>query len=180
MRKSNSLFFISVFVILNLNSLGRGIENPPDGDSIDHAQEQLQLCFLYSNMLGFNIDYVGNPRLYEGVNEWLGTPYRYSGSSKRGVDCSGLVCLLYKDCYGKELTGCASDIYKNSQQISRSELQEGDLVFFKIRKKQISHVGVYLGQNRFVHASLQNGVIVSTLDDPYYKKYFYRAGRIKP
>ncbi len=180
MRKSNFLFFISLVIFLNIKCLGRGTDTLSESASADPAQEQLQLCFIYSNLLGFNIDHVDNPRLYEGVNEWLGTPYRYSGNTRKGVDCSGLVCELYKDCYGKVLTGCASDMYKNSEQISRSELREGDLVFFKIRKKRISHVGVYLGQNRFVHASLQNGVIVSNLDDPYYEKYFYRAGRIKP
>jgi lipoprotein Spr len=177
MRNLVFLFFILLFLLgFALNTKGGG----DNKDSIDKEQIQLQLCFIYSNMLGFNIDRVENPLLYEGVNKWLGTPYRFSGNSKKGVDCSGLVCVLYKDCYGKDVSGCASDIYKSTHQISRSELREGDLVFFRIKKKRITHVGLYLGQNRFVHASLQNGVIVSNLDDPYYSKYFYRAGRINP
>lgn len=174
------LFLVSFCATLQLNVSVAGSASKTLNDSIDHEQEQLQWCFIYSNLLGFNISHVDNPKLYEGVSDWLGTPYRYSGSSKKGVDCSSLVCELYKVCYDHQLNGCASDIYKGSKPISRSELREGDLVFFKIRKKRISHVGIYLGQNRFVHASLQNGVIVSNLDDPYYEKYFYRAGRINP
>ena len=147
--------------------------------SIDQEQQQLQWCFIYSNMLGYNITYIINPRLYQNIGEWLGTPYKYSGSKKAGVDCSGLVSVLYKECYNMELEGCASDLFKKSEPIKRSELREGDLVFFKIKKKRISHVGIYLEQNRFVHTSLQNGVIVSNLEDPYYKKYFFKGGRIK-
>jgi lipoprotein Spr len=177
MKNRCFLFFISMLMI-GFAFIAKGESNTKD--TIDEEQTQLQLCFIYSNMLGFNIDRVENPLLYQGVNDWLGTPYRFSGNSKKGVDCSGLVCVLYKDCYGKDVTGCANDIYKSTHQIKRSDLREGDLVFFRIKKKRITHVGLYLGHNRFVHASLQNGVIVSNLDDPYYNKYFYRAGRINP
>jgi lipoprotein Spr len=174
------LFLFSIFATFQLHSAAAAIALTAENDSVDHEQEQLQWCFVYSNLLGFNIPHINNPKLYEGVSDWLGTPYRYSGNSKKGIDCSSLVCELYKDCYNHRLSGCASDIFKDAEPISRSELREGDLVFFKIGKKSISHVGIYLGQNRFVHASLQNGVIVSNLDDPYYDKYFYKAGRINP
>lgn len=148
-------------------------------DSVDREQQQLKWCFEYSNMLGYNIEYINNPRLFEMVGEWMGVPYKYSGSSKKGIDCSGLVCTVFRDCYDRVITGSANDIYNTVEPVKKSELREGDLVFFKIRKNRISHVGIYLGQDRFVHASLKKGVIVSYLNDPYYTKYFYKGGRLK-
>ncbi len=147
--------------------------------AVDSEQEQLALCFKYSNELGFDVESVSNPYLYDYVNEWLGTPYRYSGESKNGIDCSGLVCELYKSAYQKILTGSAKEIYDKSDPVKKENLKEGDLVFFKIRKTRISHVGIYLGSNKFAHASTSRGVIISDLDEPYYKKYYYKGGRLK-
>lgn len=146
--------------------------------AIDYEQEQLGLCFKYSNELGFNIESITNPYLYDYVNEWLGTPYRYSGENKNGIDCSGLVCELYKSAYQKILTGSAKEIYEKSDPVKKENLKEGDLVFFKIKKGRISHVGIYLGSNKFAHASTSRGVIISDLDEPYYKRYYYKGGRL--
>jgi lipoprotein Spr len=63
--------------------------------------------------------------------------------------------------------------------LKKSQLREGDLVFFKIRKRRVSHVGVYLSHNRFIHASVHDGVVISDLDEPYYKKYFFKGGKVK-
>ena len=109
----------------------------------------------------------------------MGTPYRYSGDSKNGIDCSGLVCEMYKSAYQKILTGSAKDIYEKTDPVKKEDLKEGDLVFFKIKKGRISHVGIYLGSKKFAHASTQRGVIISDLDEPYYKKYYYKGGRLK-
>ncbi|MBK8362639.1 MAG: C40 family peptidase [Bacteroidetes bacterium] len=87
--------------------------------AIDYEQEQLGLCFKYSNELGFNIESITNPYLYDYVNEWLGTPYRYSGENKNGIDCSGLVCELYKSAYQKILTGSAKEIYEKSDPVKK-------------------------------------------------------------
>jgi lipoprotein Spr len=65
-----------------------------------------------------------------------------------------------------------------STPVSREELKEGDLVFFKIKSRSITHVGIYLGNNRFAHASSSRGVVLSNLDEPYYKRYFYKGGRL--
>jgi lipoprotein Spr len=171
-----SVFFI--FILLSLNVVYATGPKNLDTNSIDVEQQQLEWCFLYSNLLGYNISYVSNPRLYQGISQWLGTPYKYSGHSKNGVDCSGLVCKLYHDCYDKNMSGSAKDLYTEVKPVKRTDLQEGDLLFFKIRKNRISHIGIYLGENRFVHSSSQNGVIISSLNDPYYEKYFYKAGRV--
>ena len=145
----------------------------------DPAQQQLQWCFKYSNLLGYDIQYISNPRLFQSIGEWLGTPYKYSGESESGIDCSGFVCRMMRDSYHILLLGSAKDMYKKVNPIKKSELREGDLDFFKIKKGRISHVGIYLGQNKFAHASTQRGVTISDLEDPYYQKYYYQAGRIK-
>lgn len=133
--------------------------------------------YFHSHQLA--IDSALSPFLYYQVYEWIGTRYKYSGETKKGIDCSGFVSKMYDKVYCISLSGGSRDIYSQVKEnnITKSELQEGDILFFKIRKGQISHVGIYLGNNKFAHASVQSGVIISDLDEPYYKKYFYKAGR---
>ncbi len=119
-----------------------------------------------------------NKKLYKVVNEWLGTPYKFGGVDKKGVDCSGLVMSIYKEVYGIDLYRSASDIMKNVYFVDKKELKEGDVLFFITSKnKTVSHVGLYLKDNLFVHSSTSKGVILTNLDEPYYVKAFYKAGR---
>ena len=149
-----------------------------DSSKTDEEQKQLEQCYTYSNLFGYDMDTIYNPKLVETIREWLGTRYCYGGDSKKGIDCSGFVSTLYKNVFGVELAGSSGDLFKNTIPVKKSDLCEGDLVFFKIRKKRISHVGVFLGQNKFAHTSFKQGVTIDDLNDPYYKKYFYRGGRI--
>ncbi len=142
----------------------------------DSEQTNLQLYYNTSKLLGKEVDTLSNPLLYQTLIDWLGTPYKYSGNCKEGIDCSGFASMLYLKVYDIKLSQCAADIYKEVKPVKKNDLKEGDLVFFKIRKHRISHVGVYLNNNKFVHASVQNGVIVSDLDEAYYKKYFFKGG----
>ena len=146
----------------------------------DPEQIQLEWCFIYSNRLGYDINYITNPRIYEIVSEWIGTPYSYAGDSHRGIDCSGFVSMLYKEVFNANLQGGSRDIFTKCSALNRDDLREGDMVFFKIHPSRISHVGVYLGQNKFAHASTQSGVIISDLDEPYYLQRFYKGGRLTP
>jgi lipoprotein Spr len=145
----------------------------------DAEQENLQLCYQFSKLLNCEVESLPNPAMYQTIYNWLGTPYKYSGDCKTGIDCSGFVCMVYKESFGMTLAESSADIYKQVKPLKKSALKEGDLVFFKIKKKKVSHVGVYIGNNKFAHASVQNGVIISDLDEPYYKKYFFKGGRIK-
>ena len=123
-----------------------------------------------------------NKKLYKEVDKWLGVPYKYGGQSKKGVDCSGLIVEIYKEVYGEKLYRTTHEIYeKNCDKIKSKDLKEGDLVFFKTSKKgtRINHVGLYLKNDKFVHSSTQRGVIISELKEPYYKKAFVGAGRVK-
>jgi len=133
----------------------------------------------YSQVMGFQVNSISCEGLYETVADWLGTPYVYSGKSSRGIDCSGFVTMLYNKVYNNPLTGNAAELYQKVAHIKMKDLREGDLVFFRIRQSRISHVGVYLGDNKFAHASRTNGVIISDLSSPYYKKYFVKGGKVK-
>jgi murein DD-endopeptidase / murein LD-carboxypeptidase len=133
----------------------------------------------YAQVTGIEPEHIVNTNLYVEIESWLGTPYRYAGNTMKGVDCSAFVSNIYKDAYSAIISGNSLSFYQNSKAVKKNELKEGDLVFFKInRKKVVSHVGVYLGNNKFAHASRSNGVIISNLEDPYYKRYFVRGGRM--
>ncbi len=119
-----------------------------------------------------------NMRLYSTVNEWIGTPYRYGGDSRKGIDCSGFTGKIFNSVYNLSLAPNSAAIFEKSIPLNRSELKEGDFVFFKISKGRVSHVGVYLGNDKFAHASVARGVMISDLNDAYYKKYFYKGGRM--
>jgi len=119
------------------------------------------------------------PYLYYHVYEWMGTGYKYSGQTKKGIDCSGFVSRMYKDVYCIQLSGGSKDLWTVVAPVEKTDLKEGDILFFKIKKGQISHVGIYLGNNKFAHASVHSGVIVSDLDEGYYKKYFFKGGRME-
>ncbi len=116
--------------------------------------------------------------LEQEIEKWLGTPYRYGGTSGTGVDCSGLVGNIYRTVYNKNLPRTSADMYRQSKKVGRSGLQKGDLVFFKIRNSRVNHVGIYLGNDQFVHASSSRGVMISSLDEAYFQRYFVGGGRI--
>jgi len=106
----------------------------------------------------------------------LGVPYRYGGSSPSGFDCSGLVQYSYSQ-VGKQLPRTTGQLWTSTRSVERHELRTGDLLFFRIDGK-MSHVGLYLDGQRFVHApSTGRKVSVATLDSPFYKAAFTRAGR---
>lgn len=107
---------------------------------------------------------------------WLGTPYKYGGSTKKGVDCSGFVLNMYKEVRGKDMPHNAATMYDQGKKISRDDLREGDLVFFGSFWK-IDHVGIYLNGDRFVHASSSRGVMISPMEDSYWKPRYQGARR---
>lgn len=131
--------------------------------------------------LGIDIDYDDNHQLYVEASKWIGTPYRYGGNSRAGVDCSGLVCAVYKKVYKKDLKRSADEQYrKDCIHISKRNLREGDLVFFKgsRRSRKASHVGIYLKDGLFIHASTQSGVVIDRLTQDYYERMWLSGGRV--
>lgn len=115
-------------------------------------------------------------RLEQQVARWRGTPYRYGGLSRSGIDCSGFVLLTYRRTFGVELPRTTESQALVGTAVARGELRTGDLVFFRTGAKQ-RHVGIVTRGKRFVHASTSRGVTVSRLDNRYWRRHFWKATR---
>jgi cell wall-associated NlpC family hydrolase len=131
----------------------------------------------YHSKFGYTIPSNANPKLIETVDSWLGVPYKYGANSKSGTDCSGMIGQVVREVYGINLDRSSNDIFDNTKKISKSQLAEGDLVFFKIDTKKVGHVGLHLHHGYFVHATTRKGVLISNLEETYWKKYFIGCGR---
>ncbi len=132
----------------------------------------------FSQIMGVAISATSNLKLYQFVYDWIGTPYRWGGETKKGVDCSAFTKEIYAKAFGIILHRTSRDIFGMTSPVGRDELKEGDLIFFKIKSRSITHIGIYLGNNRFAHASSSRGVVLSNLNEPYYKRYFFSGGRL--
>ena len=122
-----------------------------------------------------------NKKLYKELKSWLGTPYGHAMQDKGiGTDCSGMVMVVYQEVYGIKLNRNSAKILEmNCKMIDYKDLREGDLVFFCTSGEgRVSHVGIYLKENKFVHASSSRGVVVDDLRQNYYATHFYSAGRV--
>jgi len=133
--------------------------------------------------LGLNKDKSDNIALYKEAVSWLHTPHVDGGTSRKGTDCSFLVYSIYKTVYNKLLERNSSAMLKkNCERINRNKIREGDLVFFNTgdkSKSTVNHVGIYLKDNRFIHASTSKGVILSNLDENYFLKTWVCGGRVR-
>lgn len=135
------------------------------------------LQFKYSLLLDVEVELLKNINLLRLIDDWYGTRYVYGGESKRGIDCSALMQVFFASLYGVVLPRTAKQQYDFSRRISRTELKEGDLLFFNTTGG-VSHVGMYLTNNKFVHASSSNGVAISDMFDPYYAARLIGVGRV--
>lgn len=132
----------------------------------------------YESLTGMHIKKRSSLPLYLCIDKWMGVPYRYGACSPSGTDCSGFTGNVYKEVYHKELPRSSEDQYQTCRRIRKKRLKEGDLVFFHTGKgNNITHVGIYLGNGRFVHASTRKGVRIDDLEDKYYAQSFVRGGR---
>ncbi len=143
--------------------------------SLEKASD-LQL--KYAILLNTEVEHVQDNFLLEHIDEWYGTRYRYGGTTKSGIDCSAFVQVVYMSAFAMSLPRTARDQYRGCNIISATEMKTGDLVFFNTTGG-ISHVGIYLQNNKFIHASASFGVTISDLFDPYYLRRFLGAGRIE-
>ncbi len=137
---------------------------------------------LLSRQYGIKINSSDFIPLYEEGALWLGTPYRYGGNNRRGTDCSGFVSSVYRNLFRVNLNRSAEKMLKqNCKKIDKRKLQTCDLVFFSTgrNRSKVNHVGIYLKHGYFIHASTSRGVIISHLDEPYYKSKWKTAARVK-
>ena len=143
-----------------------------------NAENLSALQIRYAVLLSTPAEEVKNAKMFEFIDDWYGTPYRLGGTTKKGVDCSAFSQFLFASVYGLSIPRTAKEQYNLTSRISRTQLNEGDLIFFNTRGG-ISHVGVYLQNNKFVHASTSGGVMISDIFDEYWAKKFVGVGRLK-
>lgn len=131
--------------------------------------------------LGVDIGLEDNHKLYIEAANWIGVPYRPAGDTKRGTDCSGLTSQLYRKVYRTKLARSTDGQKEESNKVARRNLREGDLVFFTSSRsgRKVAHVGIYLKDEKFIHASTSSGVIVSRLDEKYYTRHWMSGGRVR-
>ncbi|GAA0694854.1 NlpC/P60 family protein [Marinobacterium maritimum] len=116
-------------------------------------------------------------RLLQTYAEWEGTPYRYGGDNREGVDCSGFIQQVFLQLDGRQLPRTTERQALQGSEIAAHHLQPADLIFFKTGWKQ-RHAGIYLGNGEFMHASTSRGVMISRLDNPYWQDAWWMARRL--
>jgi lipoprotein Spr len=167
---------IIVILISLIPSLGLG-QIKVDQLTNDQNYQEQKIQFL-SQLIGISFPYSTlSVKLSDFIVDWLGKPYRFGGESKKGIDCSAFSRKLYYEVMDQYLPRNSRQQFKYVKPINKEELQTGDLVFFKIKTRDISHVGVYLSDNKFIQSS-KSGVNVASLEHPYWKRYYYKAGRL--
>src|SRR5882757_1630282 len=117
----------------------------------------------FSQIMGVALSTTSNVKLFQFVYDWIGTPYHFGGDSKRGIDCSAFTKELYGKVFNLAIKRNSRDIFSMVAPVGKTDLKEGDLVFFKIHSRKISHVGIYLGDGKFAHAS-SRGVAINSLE----------------
>ena len=142
------------------------------------VEEVTPLQIKYAVLLNTDPAELKHTSMFEFIDEWYGTKYKLGGTTKKGIDCSAFSQYLFADVYGISLPRTALAQYKLTDRISRTELKEGDLIFFNTRGG-VSHVGVYLMNNKFVHAAGSGGVMISDIFDQYWVRRFIAVGRLK-
>ncbi|MFN8310209.1 MAG: C40 family peptidase [Chitinophagales bacterium] len=148
-------------------------------EQFDYSQLKFMPLDSYYRANQIDVVAADNCDLYFEVYTWLGTRYCYGGRTRNGIDCSDFASVIYEKIYNRNIGGTAGDIFNKCTPVDTSELREGDLLFFKISRKGISHMAVYLQNRRFAHATVHGGVMVNSLDERYYARSFYKAGRLK-
>jgi lipoprotein Spr len=165
-------FSLSIFAVQAQNKSAAS-QPVPKGDD----EEQSLAKDYFSQIMGVALSNTSNVKHFQFVYDWIGTPYHFGGSSRKGIDCSGFTKELYSKVFNLTIKRNSRDIFSMVSPVRKEDLQEGDLVFFKIHSRSISHVGIYLGDGKFAHASAK-GVAIGNLSDGYYSRYFYKGGRL--
>ncbi len=147
-------------------------------DTLKYSHLKFDTIYKFYKSKDIDIVKADNPDLYFEIFEWLNSPYSWGGRSKKGTDCAGFVNSLLNKLYARKFGGSAYALYDKCDTVSSGDIHEGDLLFFNISGRHLAHVAIYLQNGKFAHAASHGGVIVSSLEEKYYKRWFYRAGRI--
>ena len=165
MRKG--FFYLFIFIIL-INCSAYPVYRPPGHIPKKKPIPATQKSKINKNKMGYII------------SSYLGTPYKKNGTSRLGIDCSGLVREVYRRYSGINLPHDTKKLLSLAKKVQKKNLLYGDLVFFTFESREVSHVGIYIENGEFVHASISQGVIISGLNDEYYRKGYVGARRVVP
>jgi cell wall-associated NlpC family hydrolase len=121
---------------------------------------------------------LNSQKMMNVINKQIGKPYKYGGKNEKGFDCSGFVYFVYHQSENMEIPSYSVDQYKAGKSVAQNDLRFGDLVFFNTTGRIPSHVGIYIGNNSFAHASSTSGVNIASLKSSYYNKRYVGARRI--
>jgi lipoprotein Spr/probable lipoprotein NlpC len=183
MKKSTILFGMSL-VLWPFGHATQAQERPQGNEpaAIEIPDSDSAFVAKYSKLFGFSVDSCSNKKLIAAAAAWLGAPYRAGGMTKAGTDCSGFVSSLYKEVFDIHLQHGGATMLHQMKQIVRKglPLKEGDILFFR-HGRRITHVGMYLKDFKFIHAATRTrGVVVDDLRTPYFRRFFFLAGRPFP
>ena len=168
--------FITVLCVITLVSLIPACSASRRNSTAEMPAGKMQK--KYAELLDVPANRITNKDLYEFIDKWLNTKYQYGAQQNTGIDCSGFTQLLYGSVFNKKIARTSESQYNASKHInSKNNLQEGDLVFFTtIKGKKISHVGVYLQNDRFINAT-SKGVVISDMKTKYWDERFVAGGK---
>jgi lipoprotein Spr len=178
----NRLVYFSFFIVLlglSSCSIFKKKSNPSTTVKTKNKAGKRALLEKYTKLIGED---VSDEKLYGFIDEWTGTPYKFGGKTKAGVDCSNFSCQLLREVYEfpPNFYFPTSKLTDQGKKIDKAAAREGDLVLFSINQSsKVSHVGVYLANEKFVHASTSKGVMINSLNEDYYKKRFAFILRLK-
>lgn len=132
---------------------------------------------LNSSSINLGDEQIVISALKQQHQNWKGTPYQFGGLNKKGIDCSGFVYRTFKESFGHSIPRTSELQLLTGSSINKNNLRAGDLVFFKTSTK-VLHVGIYIDNEKFLHASTSKGVMISELSNPYWKSAYWKAKRI--
>ncbi len=194
MFKINFIVIISVVVLMAATSscrssrkTVRGSDAVTWGDDIYRpSQQEVENDDIYMTENSPRVETSSQLNSYQRdivayAMSWKGVPYRYGGNTRKGVDCSGFTCCVFKDIADIKLPRSSREQSDYCKKIDSKELIPGDLLFFTSRKGglRINHVALYIGDNRIIHSTTSRGVIISSLDDDYWQPRLHHCGRVE-
>ncbi len=141
--------------------------------------ESEKMVNKYAEMVETEPEEIKNLPLYRFIDHWYGVRYKYGGTTRKGIDCSAFSQRLYGNVYCLNIKRTSKQQFKKCEHLDDlSDVEEGDLVFFRINRIRISHVGVYLANGYFVHATRSRGIMISSINDKYWQRRFAGCGRV--
>lgn len=166
------------FFLVSCSSTKRSSHGVPGGNG---PAPSTAIQRKFGALMGVPASNISNGRLYEFIDKWLNTKYKYGSQNEKEIDCSGFTQILYDAVYSRKLPRNSEVQYNQATSKIRTagNLREGDLIFFSLTKnKKVSHVGVYLQNNRFVNAT-NRGVVISDITLPYWQEGFVGGARLE-